>query len=462
MPNGSLPDGPTGPPVTLLVGGGTVVTMDAERRVLADAAVAIAGDRIVAILPTSEALAAYPAARRIVEPDGIVTPGYVNAHQHLTGDRLIRSSIPDRITSEESIFSWAVPSHAAHGPEDDELSATLACVDALRNGVTTLVEAGTVAHPERVAAAMRVVGARGTIGAWGWDLPDGAPFVAPAAEVLERQQALLEAFPTGEARVAARVTLVGHDLVSDELLAGASDLACRHGAGLTFHISPHRRDAISYLERTGFRPVVHFARLGILGPHVLLAHAVHLDDEEVEAVVSTSTAVAHCPWAYLRLAQGVAVGGRHGQLMRTGRVALGCDSENAGDLIDVLRTAALAVGLERDRAEDPTFFDARLGLELATVRGAEAVGLAAVAGSLEVGKRADVVVHRIERVPAADDPVLELIWGTDGRSVVHVVVDGQVVVEGRACTTVDEAALAEEAAARHRSLLERAGLATVH
>lgn len=444
--------------VSLIVGGATVVTMDPERRVLRDAAVVVSEDRIAAVLPLAEAIAAYPDVPRIVEPTGVITPGYVDAHQHLTGDRLMRSSIPDRIGSQEAIYSWAVPAHAAHGPADEELSATLACVDALRNGVTTLVEAGTVGYPERLAAAMQATGVRGTIGTWGWDLPTNAPFVAPAAEVLGRQEALLERFPPDGARVAARVTLVGHDLVSDELLVGASDLARRRGAGLTFHISPHRGDAASYLARTGVRPLVHFERLGILGPELLLGHAVHLDEAEVEAILTSSTAVAYCPWAYLRLAQGVALGGRHGEIMLGGRLALGCDSENAGDLIDVLRAAALAIGLERDRAEDPSRFDARLGLELATIRGAEAVGLGAEVGSLEVGKRADVVVHRIDRLPAAEDPILDLVWGTDGRSVVHVVVDGQVVVRDRAVLTLNEVALAGEAEAAHRSLLRRAGL----
>ncbi len=108
-----------------------------------------------------------------------MTPGYVNAHEHLTGDPLARSCIPDLLPAGASIFEWSVPLHGAHTGDDDELSASLAAAEALHYGVTTLIEAGTVAHPDRVAKAMMRAGVRGTIGTWGWDVEEG-PFAAPA------------------------------------------------------------------------------------------------------------------------------------------------------------------------------------------------------------------------------------------------------------------------------------------
>ena len=113
-----------------------------------------------------------------------------------------------------------------------------------------------------------------------------------------------------------------------------------------------------------------------------MAHAVHLDDDEVDVVLRTDTAVASCPWAYLRLGQGVTAAGRHGELVRRGgRVALGCDGENAGDAVDLLRAAALFVGLAKDTRVDPTWFGAHDALELLTVGGAEAVGMGDRVGS---------------------------------------------------------------------------------
>ena len=450
-------------PDVVLIAGGDVVTMNPRREVLVGGAVAIAGDRILAVGSTPALRSAYPAATGLDASGCIVTPGLINAHQHLTGDPLVRSFIPDLLTSDESIFSWSVPLHAGHTPDDDELSATLTAAQSARCGVTTLVEAGTVANPDRVAAGMAAVGVRGTVGTWGWDIQD-APFAGPADEVLDHQRQVLAAHPRG-GLVEGWVTLVGHDLASDELLVGAADLARGAGCGLTMHISPTSSDPESYLRQHGARPLVHFDRLGILGRHLLLAHGVWLDDAEVDLVLRSETAIAYCPWAYLRLGQGVTRAGRHLELARRGgRLALGCDAGNAGDLPDLLRTAALAAGLARDMPVDPEGFGAHDALELATVRGAEAIGKDTEIGSLEVGKLADVVIFDCEAsaLTPHGDVALQLVWGSDGRDVRDVFIGGRPVVRDGRCTTVDVDELRVAAAAAQRDLLQRAGIQVPH
>lgn len=437
--------------------------MNPRREVLIGGAVAIAGERILAVGATGELRARWPGAAELDATDCVVTPGLVNAHQHLTGDPLVRACIPDDITSQEAVHRWAVPIHRAHTAEDEELAALLACVENLRNGVTTIVEAGTVAHPERVAAAMTRSGVRGTVGVWGWDV-EGVPHSAPAAEVLERLSEVIESYPAG-GLVEGRVTLVGHGLASDELLAGAAELARHTGAGMTMHMSPTRADVDHYLARSGRRPLLHLARLGVLGPHLLLAHGVWLDDAEVDALLDSGTAVAYCPWAYLRLGQGVTRAGRHAEIFtRSGRIALGCDAANAGDAADILRTAALAVGLAKDTAVDPTTIGAPEGLEMATIRGAEAIGMADRIGSIEEGKLADLVVHDATgpQWTPRGDVAHQLIWSSDGRNVRDVLVGGRHVVRRGRCTTVDEHALRERAITSSAGLLRRAGIAVRH
>ncbi len=175
----TLPTPASTPVPELIVAGDHVLTMDEARTVLVDAAVLVADGTILGVVDRAEAVRRHPGVPTLGGRGAVVTPGFVNAHQHLTGDRLIRSSIPDDLPAGEAIFSWAVPVHAAHTADDDELSATLACVEAVTHGVTTTIEAGTVAHPARVAAGMAGVGMRGTVGTWGWDVEDG-PFAAPA------------------------------------------------------------------------------------------------------------------------------------------------------------------------------------------------------------------------------------------------------------------------------------------
>ncbi|GII94573.1 amidohydrolase family protein [Sinosporangium siamense] len=442
-----------------LLTGGDVVTMNTRREVLVGGAVAVAGDRVVAVGATGRLRARWPAAPRIDATDCVVTPGLINAHQHLTGDPLARACIPDDITSDEAIFGWSVPLHEAHTGDDDELSALLACVESLRNGVTTVVEAGTVAHPRRVAKAMTKAGIRGTIGTWGWDVAD-APYAAPAAEVLDRQRELIASYPAG-GRVQAWVTLVGHGLASDELLAGAADLARTAGAGMTMHMSPGPGDTEHYRERSGRPPLLHLAGLGVLGPHLLLAHGVWLDDREIDALLASRTALAYCPWAYLRLGQGVTRAGRHGEIYRRGgRVALGCDAGNAGDSADILRAAALAAGLAKDTTLDPRAVGAPEAIEMATVAGAEAIGMAASIGSIEPGKLADLVVHDATgpQWTPRGDVAQQLVWSVDGRSVRDVFVGGRRVVADGRCVTVDERELRHQAQQASAALLGRAGI----
>ncbi len=446
----------------VLVAGGDVLCCDEAQTLVRTGAIAIAGETIVGVGPLDQMRQGFPGAREHDARDCLVTPGFVNAHQHLTGDPLVRSTIPDGLPSHETIFGWAVPIHAQHTPDDDELSALVASVEALECGVTTLVEAGTVADPDRVVAGMRAAGIRGTIGRWGWDLDDpAAPYAAPADEVLDRLRALCERYPPG-GDIVGWVTLVGHDLATDELLGGAADLARALGTGMTLHISPGPGDAEAYLARCGRRPVEHFADLGMLGRHLLLGHAVHLSDAEVALVLETATAVAFCPWAYLRLAQGAGPHGRIPELLADarGRVALGCDSHNAGDRPDVLDAAKLTAGLFGDARLDPALVGAKRALEMATRLGAEAIGLGHETGSIEIGKRADLVLHdltRTEWLPYGN-PVLQLVWGAGSRTVRDVFVAGRQVVAGGRATTVDRAAVRAQANEARRALLARAGI----
>jgi 5-methylthioadenosine/S-adenosylhomocysteine deaminase len=442
----------------ILRGAAAVLTMDDAGTELAGADVLIRDGVIAAV-----GMNLYADDADLCRVAGcVVTPGLVNTHQHLTGDPLLQSCVPDTIGSKASINDWAVPIHAAHEAGDDEVAATLEALRCLRAGTTTIVEAGTVAHPDRVAAGVTAAGARCTVGCWGWDV-EGAPFAAPAGEVLDRLRAVVERWPPGAGLIEGWVTLVGHDLASDELLAGAAELARSSGTGMTMHLSPTAADPEAYRLRTGRRPVEHLDSLGVLGPHLLLAHAVWLDEREVELLLDNDVAIAYCPWAYLRLAQGVTVAGRHSSFLACGgRLGLGCDAANAGDHHDLLRVAALAAGLARDASLRPSALDAATAFGLATVGGAAAARLDHRIGSIEPGKEADLVVFEPDGVEhgLGADPALQLVWGSMRAR--DVVVGGEVVVRRHRSTRIDEAALLAEADRRRGALLGRAGIVVPH
>ncbi len=433
--------------------------MDGERTIIGDGGVAIDGGVITAVGPFDAVRASVSHNEITGSPSDLVVPGYINGHQHLTGDRLIQSSIPDDLGPGEAIFTWVVPVHGEHTGDDDELSATLTLAESLTNGITTTFEAGTVAHPERIKAAALKLGARLTVGTWGWDIEHG-PFTGSVDEVLDRQRVSLDLADGG--LISSWVTLVGHDLMSDELVVRATALALEREAGMTFHLSPSTSDTDSYLANTGKAPLVHLDSLDVLGPHLALGHGVHLDDDEVEIALQRELAVVSCPWAYIRLGQGLSHRFRHYDLWKAGgRVALGCDSENAGDQVDGLRAAALFAGMAKDTQMDPTIFGAHDALELLTIKGAEALGISDRVGSIEVGKQADLVVHdrtRVEWIPPSPDPVLQLIWGSDGRSVRDVFVAGQQVVRDGSVTALDVTELIDDAVAAGAALRQRSNV----
>jgi 5-methylthioadenosine/S-adenosylhomocysteine deaminase len=332
-------------------------------------------------------------------------------------------------------------------------------VECLRRGVTTVLEAGTVAHPEAVARALRRVGIRGRVGRWGSDSP-GMPGTGPAAEVLAAQEETVKAIGRDDTDlVRGWVTLVGHDLATDELFAGAAEMATRLGCGATWHMSPHEQDVHAYAERSGRRPVEHLHHIGALGPHLLLGHALWIDERELEILLDTGTAVAACPAAYLRLGQGLLRASRYAQFARRGgRLALGSDAHNASDAIDVVRAAWLLAALDRD-AGGPDPLRADETFALATCAGAAAANLPDV-GSIEVGKRADLVVldGADPRWVPRSDPALQLVYGDGGNAVRDVVVAGRVVVRDREVLTVDVGELYAEAAERATALRARAKL----
>ncbi len=436
--------------------------MDPNRRIIDNGAVVVQGTVIAAVEDWEHARVSHPTAEIRGGRHDLVLPGYINGHQHLTGDRLIQSSIPDDLSPGDSIFNWAIPVHSAHRPADDELSATLTLAESLSNGITSTFEAGTVAHPTRVVAAAEKLGVRLTIGTWGWDTK-GGPFAGNVEEVIDRQRQLLDT-PTGPL-TSAWVSLVGHDLMSDDLVIAAADLARSRGVGLTFHMSPTAGDVDSYLERTGRRPLVHLGALGVLARNVAIAHGVHVDDSELDVLEETGASVISCPWAYLRLGQGISREFRHLDLWRRGgRLALGCDAENAGDMVDGIRTAALFAGLAKDVSMDPTCLGAHDALELLTIGGAQALGVSQHVGSIEVGKQADLVIHdrsRLEWVPPSPDPVLQLVWGSDGRSVRDVYVAGRRVVHDGAVTGIDLVDLKRQATLTAAALRDRSGVPSV-
>ena len=452
--------------VDTLIKGAVIVTQDEERRIIRDGALAIRGDRITAVGKRVQLENKVNAASVIDGRRFVITPGFIDAHIHITGDPLTRCYVPDDIGNGfgDTLRRWVIPRYLAHTPADEQLSARLAAVEMLRSGTTCFLEAGTLRYLDEVAEGLHQAGIRARIGAWvegrAFSPEDDATELAEKAIRLLQQE--VERFPanSGE-RIAAWPILIGHSTNTDDVWKAAKSIADANKLGVSAHMSPYRTDPGWYLENLGRRPIEHLAEIGILSDNLCLTHLIHIDDHEAALLAETRTNAIICPFAALKGAFGISALGRAPELAETGmNIALGTDGYNS----DLMQKIALAAALFKDARQDTKIFPAGQALDMATQNGARALQMQAEIGSIAVGKKADFVLHDTDRPEWR--PLLnvlqQLVWCADGRSVHSVWVDGVRVVENYRHTLIDEDELYAAAQTAGEAIIKRAGIADIN
>lgn len=446
--------------VDLFVVGAVVITMDDDRTVLRDGAVAVRDGVIVAVGSRERLEAGFQPTRRIGGPGFVITPGFIDAHVHLS-HHLGRGMIPDDWPEDREHEHW-LPYWTSMTPDDAYRSAQLACLEMLRNGTTAYADMSGRHGIEARVRATTEIGIRGALTEICWDIPPH-PSVAiggtdACLAVLDR---LVADHPRSPGALAwGAVTLSGMGKASDDLLVGARAIAREHGSQLSMHQSFGPQDTAAFRERSGADAVPHLEQLGLLGSDLTLVHMIHVTDEEVGLLAATGTSVVHCPGASVRTAMGVSRFGRFPEMLAA-RVplALGSDSGNYSDFFDIGRQAYLAATIHREaRGVMPTIsaYDA---LEMATRGGARALGLEAELGALTPGRRADLVLHRRDRPEwnPMGDVVNTLVYSAQSTGVDTVIVEGRVVLEGGSPTLVDAARVLAEVDAAATALYGRMG-----
>jgi cytosine/adenosine deaminase-related metal-dependent hydrolase len=429
-------------PVDLLIRHGRVITMDADRRVLADGSVAIQDGRIVAVGPDRELAAAGWSGRQ--ERDargGIVHPGLIDGHAH-TNSEAIRGFAP------KTHADWSRVEATFYGaitPDDEHVGALLSTMEMVASGTTLYCDTGSSTDLAATATAIEAVGLRGIPGLFIGDAsedPVVKPLTHPAARCVELLEEQLERYPfRGSRHARCAVTMEGMGLCSDELLVAGADLARRRGVPMVMHQSWSAGEVAASIAATGRRPVEHLADLGILGPHLTLVHMIALGPSEVELVRTTGTNLVHCPSASMRRGMGAIRNGRFPELAAAG-VHVGLGSDGFSGKRDVLRQVYLAAIAYRELRADLPVLTGEAALELATITGAAALGLADELGSLEPGKAADLVIHTVDRPeahPRFGDPVDNLVFFAGAATVDTVIVAGETIYDGGRFTRVDAA-----------------------
>ena len=375
---------------TLLLRGGLVVTVDSERRMIADGAVAIRSGEIVAVGKDAVVAPRFPAAETIDVGGSVVTPGFVDAHIHVT-EHLWRGWIPDDAGVDEWLPKWLLPVYNLVPPEGEHVAALLAQLEMVRSGTTTFADAGTIFDWEAVARAVQTVGMRAVLARWSADrAPWPGRTARPTGQVLGELEELLDGVAGLEdERIVAWPVVLGIGACSDELIRGAKAIAERRGVGFGMMFAANRPKYVG----GDVYGVEHLDRLGVLDARTKLVHVVYVDDAEVDRLAERGTKVVFCPTPALHHQKGISHHGKHPEMLERGvTVALGSDSANGSNHANMVRLMWLAANVYKDARMDTRMIPAETAIEMATIDGARALGLEDRVGSNEIGKRADLVV----------------------------------------------------------------------
>jgi 5-methylthioadenosine/S-adenosylhomocysteine deaminase len=442
----------------ILVEHATIITLDPGRRILTDGSVLVDGQDIVQVGPARAVRPPRPPDRVIDGRRRVVLPGFVDTHVHLS-EHLNRGLLLDDVPVERFLPDWLIPLYSAITPEEEQVSALLACVEMIRSGTTTFCEAGTLFDVSAVADAVETVGMRAVLGRWSWDLATGpGPMRQTTADALRENEAMLDGV-NGRAggRIGAWPLLLGFGTCSPALMQGARALAERHGTGwgmMHFASHPSRRT-------TDRVPLAELDALGVLTPRTKLAHMVYVDDADIALLARRGVKVSHCPTAGLKHIKGLAAHGRFPEMLDAGVcVSLGGDSGNGSNHFDMLRLMYLVATIYKDARLDVSVMPPERALEMATLRGAEALLLNRAVGSIEPGKRADLVLYDLDAPEWRPllNPVNNLVYAATGASVRTVLIDGRTVLDEGRITTLNEKALYDRAETLAREQIRRAGL----
>ena len=388
--------------------------------------------------------------------DCAVIPGFVQTHIHLC-QTIFRGAADDL-----SLIDWLKkrvwPMEAAHSASSIAASARLGIAELIQGGTTCALTMETVNHTEEVFSVVEETGFRATVGKCMMDKGNEVPAALheQTAESIEQSIALLDAWH-GKAGGRIRYCFAPRFAVSctRELLEKVAQLARQRGVMVHTHASENTTECAMVESETGLRNVAYLDSLGLTGPHVALAHCVHLSDDEIDTLEKTGSNVVHCPSSNLKLGSGIAPIVK--LLDRGVSVSLGADGaacNNRLDMFTEMRTAALL----QKALHGPEVLTANRVLRMATIDGAKAMGLDSEIGSLEVGKRADIAMVRLgglHATPAAE-VISTLVYSAQASDVDTVLIDGELVLRDGKLQTIDELETVKRANAEAKELVARA------
>ncbi len=426
--------------VDLIVRHGVVVTMDRERKIYQDGSVAARGDSIVAVGPTAEIEGRYKSAQSIDAHGGLVLPGFVNGHTHVP--MTLFRGLHDDVTLNDWLYKYIFPAEAKNVNEEFVRWGTrLAAAEQIRSGVTTFAD--MYYFEDAVAEETKAAGMRGVLGETFIDFP--APDNKSEAEMLAYTEKFLKRWQ-GDPLIHAAPAPHSIYTCSKKTLQDAAALARKYHAPILIHLSEMKKEWEDSKKQNGMSPVQYLESLGVLGPDVVGAHCIFVDEADWKTLSQRGVGCVHNPSSNMMIASGVSPVAE----MREAGVAVGLGTDGpagSNNDMDLMEEIDVAAKLAKITKMNPLALNAKAVVEMATIDGARALHMEKEIGSLEAGKKADVVLISLDEPNAVPmyDVYAQIAYALKGSDVETVVIGGRVVMRDRKLLTVDEPKVLDKA-----------------
>jgi 5-methylthioadenosine/S-adenosylhomocysteine deaminase len=431
--SGSLPAQSQKAQVALVITGGTVVTMDSSRAILDDGAVAVKGDTIVAVGQRTEIEARYSAAQTIDAKGSLILPGFINGHTHVP--MTLFRGLHDDVTLNDWLYKYIFPAEAKNVNEEFVRWGTrLAAAEQIRGGVTTFAD--MYYFEDAVAEETKAAGMRGVLGETFIDFP--APDNKSEAEMLAYTEKFLTKWQ-GDPLIHAAVAPHSIYTCSRKTLQDTAALARKYHAPILIHTSEMKKEWEDSMKQNGMSPVQYLDKIGLLGPDVVSAHCIFVDEADRKTLAQKLVGCVHNPSSNMMIASGVSPVAE----MRAAGVAVGLGTDGpagSNNDLDLMEEMDLAAKLAKITKLDPLALNAKAVVEMATIDGARALHMEKEIGSLEAGKKADIILISLDEPNAVPmyDIYAQLAYALKGSDVETVVIGGKIVMRDRKLLTVNE------------------------
>ena len=439
--------------VDLIVSGGIVVTMDGARAIYQDGSVAIRGDSIAAVGKRTEIESRYRAPQVVDARGHLVLPGFINGHTHVP--MTLFRGLHDDVTLNDWLYKYIFPAEAKNVNEQFVRWGTrLAAAEQIRAGVTTFAD--MYYFEDAIAEETKAAGMRGVLGETLIDFP--APDNKSEAEMLAYTEKFLKRWQ-GDPLIHAAPAPHSIYTCSKKTLQDATALARKYHAPILIHVAEMKKEWEDSKKTNGMSPVQYLEKIGVLGPEIVAAHCIFVDEADRKLLAERGVGCVHNPSSNMMIASGVSPVPE----MRAAGIAVGLGTDGpagSNNDLDLMEEIDLAAKLAKISKMDPLALNAKTVVEMATIDGARALHMDKEIGSLEAGKKADLVLISLREPNAVPmyDVYAQIAYSLKASDVDTVVIGGRVVMRERKLLTVDEPGVLERAREYGESVKRSLGL----